>query len=141
MAGRVATPIRPRARPGGTPPASGAAVTAPRRGTSSATSAPASAAAVNAPFWPAKALSTAAGLKTTASAAGGASPALRRTTPRKARVAAVQAAIGLGIHRVLSSGGQARALDGADDLSAMVDAAEDLVEIVHTLKQVVCVKG
>ena len=48
---------------------------------------------------------------------------------REARVAAVQAAIGLGIHRVLSSGGQARALDGADDLSAMVDAAEDLVEI------------
>lgn len=48
---------------------------------------------------------------------------------RASRVAAVQAAIGLGIHRVLSSGGQSRALDGAEDLAAMVDAAEDLVEI------------
>ena len=48
---------------------------------------------------------------------------------RQARVGAVEAAIGLGIHRVLSSGGHSRALDGADDLAAMVDAAEDLVEI------------
>ena len=48
---------------------------------------------------------------------------------REVRVAAVQAAIGLGIHRVLSSGGHPRALDGAEDLAAMVDAAEDLVEI------------
>ena len=48
---------------------------------------------------------------------------------RAHRQAAVQTLLGLGIHRVLSSGGAARALDGADDLAAMVDAAEDLLDI------------
>ena len=46
-----------------------------------------------------------------------------------ARAAAVTELLGLGVHRVLSSGGAARALDGAEDLARMVEAAEDLLEI------------
>lgn len=46
-----------------------------------------------------------------------------------ARVAAVEQLIGLGFHRALSSGGTARALDGADDLARMVIAADGLVDI------------
>ncbi|MDN5900468.1 MAG: copper resistance protein [Brachybacterium sp.] len=48
---------------------------------------------------------------------------------RAQREAAVRTLLGLGIHRVLSSGGAARALDGAEDLGAMVDAAEGLLDI------------
>src|SRR5699024_7556797 len=48
---------------------------------------------------------------------------------RAHRQAPVQTLLGLGIHRVLTSGGAARAPAGADDLPAMVDAAEDLLEI------------
>ena len=46
-----------------------------------------------------------------------------------ARVAAIPALLRLGMHRVLSSGGHARALDGAADLAAMVEAADDLLDI------------
>lgn len=48
---------------------------------------------------------------------------------RAAREAAVRTLLGLGVHRVLSSGGAAAALDGAEDLAAMVDAAEGLLDI------------
>lgn len=48
---------------------------------------------------------------------------------RAQREDAVRTLLGLGFHRVLSSGGAARALDGADDLAAMVDAAEGLLDI------------
>ncbi|AXK44465.1 copper homeostasis protein CutC [Brachybacterium saurashtrense] len=48
---------------------------------------------------------------------------------RARRAEAVQTALRLGMHRVLSSGGAARSLDGAEDLAAMVEAAEDLLEI------------
>ena len=48
---------------------------------------------------------------------------------RAQREDAVRTLLGLGIHRVLSSGGAARALDGAEDLAAMVDATEDLLDI------------
>ncbi|WP_114855542.1 copper homeostasis protein CutC [Brachybacterium sp. YJGR34] len=48
---------------------------------------------------------------------------------RAERAEAVRTLLGLGVHRVLSSGGAARALDGADDLGAMVDAAEGLLDI------------
>lgn len=48
---------------------------------------------------------------------------------RDARVEAVQQLLGLGFHRVLSSGGALRALDGAADLAAMVEASEELIEI------------
>lgn len=48
---------------------------------------------------------------------------------RAARVAAVEQLIGLGFHRVLSSGGAASALEGAEDLAAMVDAGEELIEV------------
>lgn len=46
-----------------------------------------------------------------------------------ARVAAVERLVGLGFHRALSSGGAARALDGAADLARMVAAADGLVDI------------
>lgn len=45
------------------------------------------------------------------------------------RAAAVRTLLGLGFHRVLSSGGAARALDGADDLAAMIDAAEGFLDV------------
>lgn len=48
---------------------------------------------------------------------------------RDARTAAVLTALGLGFHRVLSSGGAARALDGAEDLAAMVDAGEGIIDV------------
>ncbi|WP_394215603.1 copper homeostasis protein CutC [Brachybacterium vulturis] len=48
---------------------------------------------------------------------------------RAQRADAVRTLLGLGIHRVLSSGGASRALDGADDLAAMVAAAEGLLDI------------
>lgn len=48
---------------------------------------------------------------------------------RAQREQAVQTLLGLGVHRVLSSGGAARALDGAEDLAAMVDAAEGLLDV------------
>jgi len=48
---------------------------------------------------------------------------------RAQREEAVRTMLGLGVHRVLSSGGAARALDGAEDLAAMVDAAEGLLDI------------
>ena len=48
---------------------------------------------------------------------------------REQRVEAVRSLIGLGFHRVLSSGGAARALEGAGDLAAMVDTSEDLLDI------------
>ena len=37
--------------------------------------------------------------------------------------------LGLGFHRVLTSGGAAKALGGADDIAAMVDAAEGILDI------------
>lgn len=45
------------------------------------------------------------------------------------RVEAARALLGLGFHRVLSSGGAARALDGAADLAAMADATEGLLDV------------
>lgn len=48
---------------------------------------------------------------------------------REDRVAAVETLLGLGFHRVLSSGGENRAVDGAEDLRAMVAAADDLIEV------------
>ena len=42
---------------------------------------------------------------------------------------AVAALLGLGFHRVLTSGGAARALDGAAELAAMVEAGEGLLDI------------
>ncbi|APX34331.1 copper resistance protein [Brachybacterium sp. P6-10-X1] len=48
---------------------------------------------------------------------------------REQRAQAVRDLLGLGFHRVLSSGGAARALDGADDLAAMVAAAEELLDV------------
>lgn len=48
---------------------------------------------------------------------------------RSQREQAVRTLLGLGIHRVLSSGGVPRALDGAADLAAMVDAADGLLDI------------
>ena len=48
---------------------------------------------------------------------------------RPEREHAVRTLLGLGVHRVLSSGGAGRALDGAEDLAAMVDAAEGLLDI------------
>lgn len=73
-------------------------------------------------------------------ALGAASTALRGLTlthhraldampSREARAEAVRTLLGLGFHRVLSSGGAARALDGAGDLAAMVEAAEDLLDV------------
>ncbi|MCS6711345.1 copper resistance protein [Brachybacterium sp. EF45031] len=47
-----------------------------------------------------------------------------------AREEAVRQALHLGAHRVLSSGGAVRALDGAADLRRMVAAGEGLVEIM-----------
>src|SRR5690606_11317075 len=47
----------------------------------------------------------------------------------EARPEAVRTLLGLGFPRVLSSGGAARALDGAGDLAAMVEAAEDLLDV------------
>lgn len=48
---------------------------------------------------------------------------------RAQREHAVRTLLGLGFHRVLTSGGADRALDGAEDLAAMVDAAEGLLDI------------
>lgn len=48
---------------------------------------------------------------------------------RDEREQAVRTLLGLGVHRVLSSGGAARALDGAEDLAAMVDASEGLLDV------------
>lgn len=48
----------------------------------------------------------------------------------EARAEAVRQALRLGFHRVLSSGGATRALDGAEDLARMVEAAEGIVEIM-----------
>ena len=48
---------------------------------------------------------------------------------RAQRAHAVQTLLGLGIHRVLTSGGAARALDGVEDLAAMVDASEGLLDV------------
>ncbi|MGY5763999.1 copper homeostasis protein CutC [Brachybacterium sp. DNPG3] len=48
---------------------------------------------------------------------------------RRARTAAVEQLLVLGFHRVLSSGGARTALEGADDLAAMVSAGEDLISI------------
>lgn len=45
------------------------------------------------------------------------------------RVEAVQQLLGAGFHRVLSSGGAARALDGAADLARMVEASEGLLDV------------
>lgn len=47
----------------------------------------------------------------------------------EARRRAVTAACALGFHRVLSSGGAHCALDGADDLAAMAEAADGLLDI------------
>lgn len=47
----------------------------------------------------------------------------------EARVDAVRTLLGLGFHRVLSSGGAVRALDGAEDLGAMVDAGEGILDV------------
>lgn len=46
------------------------------------------------------------------------------------RAEAVRTALRLGFHRVLTSGGAARALDGAEDLARMVQAGEGIVEIM-----------
>lgn len=46
-----------------------------------------------------------------------------------ARVRAVAALIPLGFARVLTSGGAARALDGADDIARMVEAADGILEV------------
>lgn len=48
---------------------------------------------------------------------------------REQRVESMRALLGLGFHRVLSSGGAARAVEGADDLAAMVDAAEGFLDL------------
>ncbi|WP_193104826.1 copper homeostasis protein CutC [Brachybacterium sp. FME24] len=48
---------------------------------------------------------------------------------REERAEAMRTLLGLGFHRVLSSGGAARALDGTDDLGAMVDAAEGFLDV------------
>lgn len=45
------------------------------------------------------------------------------------RVEAVEQLLGAGFHRVLSSGGAARALDGAADLARMVEASEGLLDV------------
>lgn len=55
--------------------------------------------------------------------------ALDAMAGREEREQAVRTLLGLGAHRVLSSGGAARALDGAADLAAMVDAAEGLLDV------------
>ncbi|MFC0675841.1 copper homeostasis protein CutC [Brachybacterium hainanense] len=49
---------------------------------------------------------------------------------REQRVEATRLALTLGFARILTSGGAARALDGAEDLAAMVEAAEGVVEIM-----------
>lgn len=46
-----------------------------------------------------------------------------------AREEAMRELIRLGFHRALSSGGAPRALDGAEDLAAMVRAGEDMVAV------------
>lgn len=46
------------------------------------------------------------------------------------REESVRTALRLGFHRILTSGGAARALDGAADLTRMVHAAEGIVEIM-----------
>lgn len=46
-----------------------------------------------------------------------------------AREDAVRTALRLGMHRVLTSGGAARAIDGAEDIARMVRASEGLVDI------------
>ncbi|GAA1490253.1 copper homeostasis protein CutC [Brachybacterium sacelli] len=48
---------------------------------------------------------------------------------REQRAQAVRDLLVLGFHRVLSSGGAARALEGAEDLGAMVEAAEGLLDV------------
>ncbi|ASK66494.1 copper resistance protein [Brachybacterium avium] len=48
---------------------------------------------------------------------------------RSRREDAARTLLGLGIHRMLTSGGASRALDGAEDLGAMVDAAQGLLDI------------
>lgn len=48
---------------------------------------------------------------------------------RAEREEAMRTLLGLGVHRVLSSGGQARALAGAEDLAAMVTAADGLIDV------------
>lgn len=45
------------------------------------------------------------------------------------RIAAIDELLGLGFHRALSSGGAACAADGAECLAAMVEAADDLLEV------------
>lgn len=55
--------------------------------------------------------------------------ALDALPSREARVEAVRTLLGEGFHRVLSSGGAPRALDGAADLRAMVEAAEELLDV------------
>ncbi|MCT1384036.1 copper resistance protein [Brachybacterium sp. p3-SID1565] len=45
------------------------------------------------------------------------------------RTEAVTTLLGAGFHRVLSSGGAARALDGAADLARMVEASEALLDV------------
>lgn len=48
---------------------------------------------------------------------------------RAHRIEAVQTLLGMGFHRILTSGGAPRALDGAADLAAMVEAGEGLLDI------------
>lgn len=48
---------------------------------------------------------------------------------REERAEAVRTLLGLGFHRVLTSGGAAKALDGADDIAAMVEAADGILDI------------
>ena len=55
--------------------------------------------------------------------------ALDAMPDRAHRVAAMEQLLALGFHRALSSGGAARAIDGADDLAAMVRAADGLVDV------------
>lgn len=48
---------------------------------------------------------------------------------RTHRVEAVRTLLEMGFHRVLTSGGASRALDGAADLAAMVEAGDGLLDI------------
>jgi copper homeostasis protein len=64
-------------------------------------------------------------------AAGGASVTLHRAidvTPDP--LATLDTALGLGLHRVLTSGGASAAIDGIDTLRALVVAAEGRIEIM-----------
>lgn len=64
-------------------------------------------------------------------AAGGASVTLHRAIDVTADpVATLRAARGLGLHRVLTSGGASAAIDGIDTLRALVAAAEGAIEIM-----------